>query len=95
MSGRIVVIGMFVLAVLGSAIANVYVTHLRRELFIALQVLGRSRDAMQIEWGQLQLEQSTWATNDRIESLAREKLGMRTPELGAIVLVELGAHDGR
>ena len=37
----------------------------------------RKRD---IEYGQLQLELSTWATHPRIEKIARDRLHMVTPE---------------
>jgi cell division protein FtsL len=42
---------------------------------------------LDVEWGQLQLEQSTWATPGRIEKLAREKLHMLTPDLHRTVVV--------
>ncbi|MGH8248012.1 MAG: cell division protein FtsL [Gammaproteobacteria bacterium] len=38
-----------------------------------------ARDNLNEEWGRLQLEQSTWATDDRIEELARSSLAMREP----------------
>ena len=43
--------------------------------------------ALDIEWGQLQLEQSTWATDDRIESFARTRLGMKAPDDNSMVLL--------
>lgn len=70
-----------------SAIATVYVQHHRRMQFVELRKLERERDAMQIEWGQLQLEQSTWATHERIERLALEKLDLHMPPASEIVLV--------
>jgi len=41
-----------------------------------LQSLGDERDNMDIEWGQLQLEQSTLTTQGKVESAARKRLGM-------------------
>ncbi|MDX1529789.1 MAG: cell division protein FtsL, partial [Gammaproteobacteria bacterium] len=52
-----------------------------------LQSLERERDALEVEWGKLQLEQSTWATHERIESLARKRLELRVPPLNETVLV--------
>ena len=43
---------------------------------------------LEVEWGQLQLEQSTWAAHARIEKLAREKLAMRPPLSGQIIAIE-------
>jgi cell division protein FtsL len=70
-----------------SAIATVYVQHYRRMQFVELRVLERERDAMQVEWGQLKLEQSTWATHERIERLALKKLDLHMPPAAEVVLV--------
>jgi len=70
-----------------SAVATVYVQHHRRMQFVELRTLERERDAMQVEWGQLQLEQSTWATHERIERLALKKLELHMPPAAEVVLV--------
>ncbi len=64
-----------------------YVQHYRRMQFVELRKLERERDAMQVEWGQLKLEQSTWATHERIERLALDKLDLRMPTAAEVVLV--------
>jgi cell division protein FtsL len=74
-------------AVLLSAVAVVVVKQESRTRFVKLQALERARDALDVEWGQLQLEQSTWATHGRIESVARKRLRMELPAPEAIVLV--------
>jgi cell division protein FtsL len=81
------VVGLLSLAVFASALGVVYVKHTSRKLFGDLQALERGRDALNVEWGQLQLEQSTWATHGRVESAARERLHMQVPAADAIVLV--------
>ena len=53
-----------------SALAMIYTKHESRKLFIELEQLTAERDELNIEWGQLQIEQSTWATHARIEKLA-------------------------
>jgi cell division protein FtsL len=45
-------------------------------------------DALDVEWGQLQLEQSTWANHSRVEKIAREKLQMKTPPAAQVVSLE-------
>ena len=45
-----------------SAIALIYTKHESRKLFVELESLTQQRDELNIEWGQLQIEQSTWAT---------------------------------
>ena len=86
-SGKRIVILVLVLWVLGSALGVVYAKHQSRKLFVELEALKTSRDNLNIEWGQLQLEQSTWATPNRVESIASSQLGMQvlTPEKIVIV----------
>jgi cell division protein FtsL len=43
---------------------------------------------MNVEWGRLQLEQSTLATHGRIERTAKKRLGMVTPEYEQILIVK-------
>lgn len=74
-------------AVLGSAAAAVYTTHRARALFVQLERLDARRDNLDIEWGQLQLEQSTWSTHAFVESVARTKLHMDAPPPQEIRLV--------
>jgi cell division protein FtsL len=42
---------------------------------------------MQVEWGQLLLEQSAWASHSRVESMVTEQLGMGVPVAQQIILV--------
>jgi cell division protein FtsL len=70
-----------------SAVATVYVQHHRRMQFVELRTLERERDSLQVEWGQLKLEQSTWATHERIERLALDKLDLHMPPAADVVLV--------
>ncbi len=74
-------------SVLLTALGVVYAKHESRKLFVQLQGLQRVRDALDVEWGKLQLEQSTWATDGRIEKVARTKLNMRLPSPGEAVIV--------
>lgn len=76
------------LLVIASALGVVYAKHQTRKLFIEFQALHKARDDMDIEWGQLQLEQSTWATHGRIEDVANAKLGMEIPEPGQIAILK-------
>lgn len=85
--GRQVIVGLLALAVLGSALGLVVSRHQGRTLFVELQVLQKKRDDMNIDWGKLQLEQSTWTTHGRIEKLARERLGMVNPRPEDVVII--------
>ena len=76
-----------VLANIVSAIGVVYARHRHRQLFVELSRLEKSRDELNIEFGRLQLEQATWAESNRIDQIARSRLGMKFPETGEIVVV--------
>jgi cell division protein FtsL len=75
-------------AVLGSSLGVVYAKHEARTRFYELQKLTQRRDDLEIEWGQLQLEQSTWATHGRVEQVARDDLRMTIPQAGDLRLVQ-------
>ncbi len=70
-----------------SAIALVYTKHESRKLFVELEQLTTERDELNIEWGQLQIEQSTWATHARIERVALEELSLVRPKSTEIYLI--------
>ncbi len=77
----------FFMAIFLSALQVVIARHETRRLFVELQTLERTRDGLNEEWGRLQLEQSTWAINDRVEMFARTDLGMKMPERNSVVLL--------
>ncbi len=77
-----------ILLVLASAIALVSSQHRSRTLHTQLEREHERMRVLEVEWGQLQLEQSTWAAHARIEKLAREKLAMRPPLPGQIIAIE-------
>ena len=88
MSARPFNLLMMLLLVVVTAIAVVYSKHSGRELFIELQALAYERDAMDVEWGQLQLEQSTLTTQGQVERDARDKLGMVNLAADNMVIVK-------
>jgi cell division protein FtsL len=71
-----------------SAIAVVSTKHEARSRFIQLQGLNGERDALEIEWGQLKLEQSAWATHGRVEQTARVGLRMVIPQPDEVRIVK-------
>ena len=73
------------LAILMCALGVVTSQHKARSLFQAIEAEQERERHLEVEFGQLQLELSTWATSPRIEKIAREKLKMRTPETAKIV----------
>jgi cell division protein FtsL len=73
--------------VLASAIGVVYSIQQSRELFVELTKLGNERDDLNFEFGRLELEQATWAENNRIDQIARGRLGMVSPNPAETVVI--------
>jgi cell division protein FtsL len=71
-----------------SAFGVIYAKHQSRKLFVELQALHKAQDDMDIEWGQLQLEQSTLTTHGRVEGAAGAKLGMVIPDASQVVILQ-------
>jgi cell division protein FtsL len=78
----------FAVVCVASAMALVYTKHEARKLFVELEQLTAARDELNIEWGRLQIEQSTWATHARIERVAVEELALSRPLPGEIYVIE-------
>ena len=66
------------------ALGAVTSQHHARKLFVALEKEQEREKQLDVEFGQLQLEVSTWATHARIEKIAAAKLSMRPPALNRI-----------
>jgi cell division protein FtsL len=89
MSRRWMMLGLPVLwlAVLASAIAVVRARHEARTLFVQLEQLSAERDRLNIEWGQLQLEQSAWSNHGFVERVASDRLRMTLPRPDEVRIV--------
>lgn len=83
------------LVVVVCALGVVTSQHKARKLFQELENEQERAKQLDIEYGQLQLELSTWATPPRVEQIAREKLKMRTPDASgkpAVPPAKKGGH---
>ena len=63
-----------------TALATVTAQHKSRKLYVELQQQQDAANQYEVEWGQLQLEQSTWAMHSRIEDIAEKRLDMQVPD---------------
>lgn len=89
-------INLILLAILIScALALVTSQHQARKLYVELQKEQEFAKQLDVEWGQLQLEQSTWATHARVERLATRSLGMRVPPPSRIQVVPTAAPEAK
>ncbi|WP_371373594.1 cell division protein FtsL [Thalassotalea aquiviva] len=80
---------LLMLFVLGSAFSVVYLTHLNRQTTIELEQLYSQRDALDIEWRNLLLEQNALAEHSEIEISAQRKLEMLRPKPNEEVIIKL------
>ncbi len=86
--------GLLLVAVVMCALSVVTSQHKARKLFIELQKEKEQTQQMDVEWGQLQLEQSTWATPARVEEVAVKKLQMQLPKNGQIQFIWVKPNGG-
>jgi cell division protein FtsL len=71
-----------------SAVSVVYTKYQTRVHFGDLQNLRAQRDALDVEWNRLRLEEAALSTHVRIERKARDQLGMFNPRFGDVLLIE-------
>ncbi|MEW5943165.1 MAG: cell division protein FtsL [Pseudomonadota bacterium] len=88
---------LLVMVLIVCALGVVTSQHKARKLFVELEQEQSLAKQMDVEWGQLQLEQSTWAMHSRIEKIAGTYLQMRVPESSRIqvVPVDVPKQEGR
>ena len=80
---------LLLILVIASALGVVTSQHKARKLFVELQKEQETARQMEVEWGQLQLEQSTWAMPTRVEKIAARQLQMQQPKSERIQFVRL------
>ena len=76
------------LFLLGSAMGVIYSKYQSRLLFVEIQQQERELDRYEVEWGQLQLELTTLAEENRVEQIARDKLKLVMPERDKIIYLK-------
>lgn len=83
-----VMLGLIGTTLMTTSMSIVYVKYATRQMFSELSQLQMNRDALNNEWTQLLLEQSTLATDGRVDRIADEKLNMHPPKPNEIVWVK-------
>ncbi|MDX8378741.1 MAG: cell division protein FtsL [Gallionella sp.] len=82
--------GVLLLSVMTAALSVVSAQHQARKLFIQLRQEKKHAHQMEVEWGQLQLEQSTLAAPARVEKIATRQLNMQLPTNKQIKFLQIG-----
>ncbi|MGZ8158163.1 MAG: cell division protein FtsL [Methylobacter sp.] len=73
------------------SMSALYVIHSKyqsRLIFIEIQKQERALDQYEVEWGQLQLELTTLAEQNRVEQVAREQLKLVMPLREKIIYIK-------
>jgi cell division protein FtsL len=73
-----------------TAIALVEAQHRARKLYDQLDQAQKAEKKYELEYNQLQLEQSTWAMHSRIEGIATRELDLQVPDEAHVQVVILG-----
>jgi cell division protein FtsL len=66
----------------------VYSTFASRHLLNELQDLEKRRNRLQVEFGQLLLEQGSLVAQGRVEDTAIAELGMQVPDMNKVVVFQ-------
>ena len=80
---------MLLFLAIACALGVVTSQHKARKLFVELQKEQEFARQMEVEWGQLQLEQSTWALPTRVEKIAGNQLQMHLPKANKIQFIRM------
>ena len=87
-------LSLLLLAVLTAcALGLVTSRHQARKLFSELEQQQERTRQLDVEYGQLQLESSTWAMHARIERIARQALRLKMPENSRVKIIEFPPRD--
>ncbi|MDI1299227.1 cell division protein FtsL [Methylotenera sp.] len=74
-------------ALMFSALGLVNSQHKARNLYIELERANQAAKQTEQEYGQLQLEQSTWAMHSRIEQIASQQMQMQVPDAKRVQVI--------
>jgi len=85
---------LLLVAVVMCSLSVVTSQHKARKLYIELQKEKERAQQMEVEWGQLQLEQSTWAAPARVEKIAARQLQMQLPKNGQVQFIRIEPNGG-
>jgi cell division protein FtsL len=87
---RLSTVGIIVLLIMlmSSALAVIYSKNYSRSIFIDIERHERALDQYEVQWGQMQLELSTLAEQNRVERIAKERLKLVLPPRESIIYIK-------
>ncbi len=86
-SGTVVLATLLVVLMM-SALAVIYSKNYSRSIFIEIERHERALDQYEVEWGQMQLELSTLAEQNRVEAIAKQRLKLVIPPRESIIYIK-------
>jgi len=87
-ASRYIGLGLLILIMLISALCVIYSKYHSRVIFSEIQKQERALDQYEVEWGQLQLELTTLAEQNRVEQVAKEQLKLIMPLREKIIYIK-------
>lgn len=79
---------MLLIVLMVSALAVIYCKNFSRSIFIEIERNERALDQYEVEWGQMQLELTTLAEQNRVEVIAKERLMLIMPRRESIIYIK-------
>jgi cell division protein FtsL len=86
--GELMLLTVLLIALMASALTVIYCKNYSRSLFSEIEHQERALEQYEVEWGQMQLELTTLAEQNRIESIARRKLKLIMPPRENIIYIK-------
>lgn len=87
-SGRSIVMFSLLILVLVSGMSVIHATFKNRYALHELQQLRSEHNELDVQWGQLLIEQSTFGLEGRIGRKAEQELGMKLPDWSGVIMVK-------
>jgi len=82
---------LLLLVLIACALGVVTSQHRARKLVVAIQQEKDRAQQLEVEWGQLRLEHSTWSMPARVENIVANQLQMQQPRTPQIQYIHLNA----
>lgn len=70
-----------------TAVAVIYTKHLSRQRYAELSQIQQAIDDLDVQWSQLQIEESTFSEHGLVDRTARDRLGMVMPGHKGIIMI--------
>ena len=83
-----IVLIVLLVVLMASALAVIYSKNTSRSIFIEIERHQRALDQYEVEWGQMQLELSTLAEQNRVEAIAKQRLKLIMPPRENIIYIK-------